>query len=53
MIGGATRVFVDQNGERVEFVTASAGKLANYIQQLEGQLGLSVGRRTRPIRFLF
>ena len=34
MTGQAVRVFVDQNGERVEFTTASAGKLRGYIAEL-------------------
>lgn len=32
--GGAVRVFVDQNGERVEYVQANAGLLAAYIERL-------------------
>lgn len=34
MTGGAVRVFVDQNGERVEYVQADADKLAAYIERL-------------------
>lgn len=41
MLGGAARVIVDQNGERVEFLSANAGKLAQYILSLEQQLGLA------------
>lgn len=36
--GQAAKVFVDQNGERVEYVAANAGRLLLYIQGLERQL---------------
>jgi len=39
MIGQSARVFVDQNGERVEYTPASAPRLAQYIQDLKRQLG--------------
>lgn len=35
MTGTLARVFVDQNGERVEYVSANASKLAAYIQSLK------------------
>jgi hypothetical protein len=36
MISGQTvRVFVDQNGERVEYKAGDIDKLASYIRQLE------------------
>jgi hypothetical protein len=38
MIGEAAHVFVDQNGERIEYTRASAPKLAAYISDLERQL---------------
>ena len=38
MTGQAATVFMDQNGERVEFRPASAPKLAEYIRDLERQL---------------
>ena len=49
MIGQAARVYVDQNGERVEYNPASASKLAAYVDQLAGE----VAGRARPhtIRF--
>lgn len=34
-IGGAARVFVDQNGERVEYVAANASNLLAYIMRLQ------------------
>lgn len=33
--GQAAKVFVDQNGERVEYATASIPRLLAYISQLE------------------
>lgn len=35
LTGQAARVFVDQNGERVEYVTARAADLQKHIQRLE------------------
>jgi hypothetical protein len=40
MMGGAVRVTVDQNGERVEFSAANANKLLQYIMHLQTQLGI-------------
>lgn len=37
--GQAARVFVDQNGERIEYTAANAGRLASYIADLKRQLG--------------
>lgn len=34
MIGGSTRVFVDQNAERIEYTAANKQNLLNYIIQL-------------------
>lgn len=39
MVGELARVFVDQNGERVEYVAANAARLAAYIADLKRQLG--------------
>lgn len=49
LIGEAPVVFVDQNGERVEYRPADAKRLAAYVDQLAGE----VEGRTRPhtIRF--
>jgi hypothetical protein len=41
--GAQARIFVDQNGERVEFAVANAGHLRAYIVELKGQLGLPTG----------
>lgn len=38
LTGQLARVFVDQNGERVEFTAANAARLAAYIQQLVRQV---------------
>lgn len=46
-IGGAARVFVDQNGERIEYGPASAINLNKYIWGLKLQLGLV---RSGPIQ---
>ncbi|QFS86614.1 MULTISPECIES: gpW family head-tail joining protein [Marinobacter] len=36
--GNKPRVVVDQNGERVEFTAANAGRLRQYIESLRAQL---------------
>lgn len=36
--GQAAKVFVDQNGERVEYAVANAARLAQYIQTLKNSL---------------
>ena len=41
VIGGAARVFVDQNGERVEFQAANAQRLRGYIYELRTKLGMT------------
>lgn len=41
MTGSAVSVFVDQNGERVEYAAMNANKLAAYIANLERQLAAS------------
>lgn len=51
--GQATRVFVDQNGERVEFIGARSTDLLSYIRELERALGICPAQTPRPIRFLF
>lgn len=47
MIGEAALVYVDQNGERVEYSRASAPKLAAYIRDLERQ----IAGQTRPATY--
>jgi hypothetical protein len=41
--GKSARVFVDQNGERVEFAVANAGRLQAYIIELKKALGKPTG----------
>lgn len=50
--GQAVRVSVDQNGERVEYNVANAGRLAEYIRQLEEALGVAVAVARRPLGFV-
>lgn len=56
-IGGAARVVVDQNGERVEFMSSNKGNLYNYIISLKAQLGMFSaacgGRPLGPAGFVF
>lgn len=42
-IGSQARIFVDQNGERVEFAVANADRLRAYIMEMKAQLGLPTG----------
>lgn len=43
MMGQQARVFVDQNGERVEYAMASAERLRAYILNLKVALGKPTG----------
>ncbi len=47
MTGQTAKVFVDQNGERIEYQQASAQRLAAYIADLKRQLG--IGCATGPL----
>ena len=47
--GQQAKVYVDQNGERVEFTSANRGSLRSYIQELERQIGST---RPAPMRVL-
>jgi c-di-GMP-binding flagellar brake protein YcgR len=38
VMGGAVRVVVDQNGERVEFTAANASRLNSYIQLIMNEM---------------
>lgn len=53
--GNRARVFVDQNGERLEYDRASASQLAAWIATLENALDTSLAayRRPRPLGFTF
>lgn len=47
--GKAVRVFVDQNGERVEYAVANAAGLAAYIEELKRQISPTTSN-TGPMR---
>lgn len=53
--GQLARVFMDQNGERVEFNKTSLADLDAYIRTLESALDATLARRRqpRPIGFIF
>lgn len=38
--GQAVRVFVDQNGERIEYAVGSLNRLQGYIASLQSKLGI-------------
>lgn len=41
LTGQAARVFVDQNGERIEYTSANAARLGAYIAELKRLLGIT------------
>jgi predicted TPR repeat methyltransferase len=43
MVGGAVRVVVDQNGERVEYTSVNAANLLRYIADLRNLIALEAG----------
>lgn len=47
-MGQQAKVFVDQNGERIEYNAATRGQLFSYIQDLRRQLG--VGTAGSPLQ---
>lgn len=53
--GNRARVFVDQNGERIEYDRTSTSDLTRWITILENALNAQVAayRRPRPIGFTF
>jgi hypothetical protein len=51
--GQLARVFMDQNGERVEFLATNIATLDAYIQKLEALANPTVFRTPRPIGFTF
>ena len=55
IMGNQARVYVDQNGERVEYDKTSASALAAWIAALENALDTALAnyRRPRPIGFTF
>lgn len=52
--GNRARVFVDQNGERIEYDRSNATDLARWITTIETALSPVPGRSSpRPLRFTF
>lgn len=51
--GQLARVFMDQNGERVEFVATNIAQLDAYIRTLEATVNPTLYRAPRPIGFIF
>ena len=53
--GQAARVYVDQNGERVEYVAANSSRLQQYIARLEGKIAEAAGASgpSGPMRVFF
>lgn len=50
--GRLARVFMDQNGERVEYTATRLSDLDKYIAQLEAQVAGTTSAR-KPLGFLF
>ncbi|MEP1255484.1 MAG: gpW family head-tail joining protein [Alphaproteobacteria bacterium] len=48
--GQQAKVFVDQNGERVEYTQANRGALLAYIQRLDREVA---GTRPGPMKVIF
>lgn len=46
--GGQARVFVDQNGERIEYSASNMSNLTKYIFLLKLQLGFQVSGPAQP-----
>lgn len=56
MLGQSVRVFVDQNGERVEYTAANRDALLNYINALRSQItsgSCGAPKVNKPLRFTF
>lgn len=53
MTGTSARVFVDQNGERVEYTSANSDRLRAYIVGLEKMLGINSHLTSAPMRVFF
>lgn len=51
MLGKQAKVFVDSNGERIEYNAATRGQLLAYINELKTLLGLM--QPQGPLEFLF
>lgn len=56
MLGQSVRVFVDQNGERIEYTAANKQALINYIESLRSVIASGAcgsPKQNRPLRFTF
>lgn len=60
IMGGAVRVVVDQNGERVEFTAATAPRLSLYIQTILSEMrrmgcacAVPGPQQQRALKFIF
>lgn len=53
MTGQSVRVFVDQNGERIEYNSTNSSRLASYIADLERKVGEVTAGRLGPMRVMF
>jgi hypothetical protein len=53
LTGTQVRVFVDQNGERVEYTATNIARLEAYIAELEALLAGSTALVRRPLGFFF
>lgn len=53
MANTAVRVFVDQNGERLEFASANADKLKAFIERLYATLPGYIADVVKPMRYFF
>lgn len=51
--GQLARVFMDQNGERVEFNVANMALLTSYIAKLEAEIAGTRQYARKPIGFIF
>ena len=53
VVGRSARVFVDQNGERVEYTAANRADLQKYILELEAKIAGTTLFRGGPLRPVF
>ena len=49
-VGRSARVFVDQNGERLEYTAANRGALRTYIEELKAKIANSTIGEGGPLR---
>ncbi len=52
LIGRSARVFVDQNGERIEYTSVNRAGLVTYIDSLKNELGILIDG-PGPLRMVF